>query len=477
MSLRSQVLSGLFWTGGARLLSQVLTWAITIIVVRLLSPDDYGLLAMATVFMSLLALLAEAGLGAALVQAPEVDELKLRRIFGAVILIDVTLFLVQVAAAPAIAYFFAEERLVPIIRVLAIQFLLMIVSVIPLALLSRRLDFKRQSMIDLAGAVCGSLSTLGLVLAGYGVWALVIGNLVSTAIKSLAINAVAPFLEWPEFSVTDLRGVFTYGGQVTAARVLSFAYSQADILIAGKLLGKELLGFYSVSMHLASLPVQKVSSILNQVAFPAFAKAQHETNQTASYLLKAVRILSFVAFPVLWGMSSVSIELVLVLLGPKWDLAIVPIQILTLVMPLRMISMIVSTAIDGIGRPDISVKNLIVGNVIMLPAFAIGSTWGLTGLCIAWGCVSPLVVLLNWLRSLPAVNMGTTHLLRVMALPALCSCAMYGAVVLARRHLIFGQTSLFQLLTLVLVGMVTYALLSAAFNMKVCKEIIELRNR
>jgi len=104
MNLRSKVLSGLFWVGGTRLLSQVLTWAITIVVIRLLTPADYGLLAMSTVFMGLLNLVAEAGLGAALIQAPEVDDLTLRRIFGAVIVIDAGLFALQFAAAPAIAY-------------------------------------------------------------------------------------------------------------------------------------------------------------------------------------------------------------------------------------------------------------------------------------------------------------------------------------------------------------------------------------
>lgn len=476
MSLRSQVLSGLFWTGGARVLSQILTWAITLVVIRLLSPGDYGLLAMASVFMSFLVMMAEAGLGTALIQAPDVDELKLRRIFGAVILIDAALFLLQFAAAPAIAHFFAEERLVLIIRVLAVQFLLNIFTVIPGALLSRKLDFKRQSIIGLAGAACGSLSTLGLALSGYGVWALIIGTLVGAGIAGLAINVVAPFLKWPDFSFKDLRRVVMYGGQVTAARLLWFLYSQADMLIAGKLLGKELLGFYSVSMHLASLPTQKVSSIVNQVAFPAFAKTQHDPDQAALYLLKAVRILSFVGFPVLWGMSSVAPELVTVVLGSKWDPAIFPLQALSLVMVLRIINVILGTATDGMGRPDIGLTNIIIANIVMLPAIALGSNWGLTGLSLAWVCVSPLVTLQNWVRILPVVNLTLRDLLRAMRPSVFCACAMYAVVFLVRRYVTLGQQGLLQLLILVGAGMASYALLSVAFNMKLCREVIELRN-
>src|SRR6188508_2666140 len=124
MSLRKKVISGLYWAGGVRLLSQILTWIITLVVIRLLTPEDYGLLAMATVFVSMLALMGEAGLGAALVQAPELNDQKLRGTFAAVILVDVALFAAQYAAAPLIAWFFDEQRLVAIIRVLAVQFLL-----------------------------------------------------------------------------------------------------------------------------------------------------------------------------------------------------------------------------------------------------------------------------------------------------------------------------------------------------------------
>ncbi|WP_336511698.1 oligosaccharide flippase family protein [Candidatus Accumulibacter phosphatis] len=117
-----------------------------------------------------------------------------------------------------------------------------------------------------------------------------------------------------------------------------FFYSQADMFVAGKLLGKEALGFYSVAMHLASLPVQKVSGILNQVAFPAFSKIQNDSATVKLHVLKSVRILSFLSFPVLWGISSIAPEIVQLLLGPKWEPAILPLQILPMIMPLRMIS-------------------------------------------------------------------------------------------------------------------------------------------
>ena len=474
MSLRAPVRSGLIWIGGTRFASQVLTWAITIVVIRLLTPADYGLLAMATVFMSCLSMVAEAGLGQALVQAPAMDDLQLKRIFGAIILVDFTLFAVQFAAAPLIATFFGEDRLTAIVRVLALQFLITIFVVIPSALLSRRLEFKKQSLISLGSSVLSSLVSLGMAFSGYGVWALVAGTLLASFVNAVAINAIAPFLRRPDFSLKGMRGLLVFGGQVTAGRALWLLYSQADLFIAGKLLGKEMLGYYSISMHLASLPVQKLSSIINPVAYPAFASARDDPSHSAWYLLKAIRILCFIGFPVLWGISSVAPELVNVLLGPQWGPAILPLQVLTLIMPFRVVNNFLPNATDARGRADIGVRNLIVANVVMLPAFFIGSLWGLTGLTAAWGLVWPVVFLMNLFRSLPVVNLRVRDVLRAMAVPALCGLGMYAAVFVAKQFVFPGDDGVPRLVIPIVVGVVAYGILALAVNLKVCREIFEL---
>ena len=248
-------------------------------------------------------MLAEGGLGSALVQSRDVDDSGLRSMFGLVILINIALFILLVTAAPAIAAFFGEDRLVLLIRVLGAQLLLLMFAAIPGAMLARALDFKRPALIGLASSVCGGLTTLALALAGYGVWALVLGTLVMHVCTVVALNVVSPFLAWPDFSLHGARGLTAFGWRVTVGRVLWFLYSQADIVIAGRLLGKELLGIYSVSMHLASLPVQRVMSILNNVAFPAFASIQQDRAQVKAAVLKMVRLVSLIGFPVTWGLA------------------------------------------------------------------------------------------------------------------------------------------------------------------------------
>lgn len=458
MTLRKLVVSGLFWAGGTRLLGQAFTWAVTIVVMRLLGPQDYGLLAMAMVAVSLLTLVSEAGLGAAIVQAKELDDGVLRSIFAASIVVNITAFATLFLAAPAVAAFFAEERLVLIVRILSLQFLIGIFAIVPGALLARRMDFRVCGLAALTSSVIGSLVTLVLAYAGHGVWALVAGTLAASLCQTIGINILSPFMVRPSFALGAANRLLLFGGQVTTARVLWFVYSQADMLIAGKLLGKEALGFYSVSMHLASLPIQKLSGVVNQVGLPAFARTQTDDALAAAYLLKALHVAALAAFPVLWGISAIAPEIVAVLLGDKWTKATVPLQILPLVMPLTMASVIFSTALQGVGRGGIVVRNLITACIVMPAAFWVGAHWDVAGLCLAWVLAYPVVLGLNFNRMLPVIGLTWRDMLRVLAPVVLATASMYGAVG-AVRSLVGEALGASGLLPLLIgVGMGTYGL-------------------
>ena len=477
MSIRQKVISGLYWTVSARLVTQVLTWLMTLVVIRLLTPADYGLLAMAMVFVNALTLLSEAGLGAALVRAPEVDDRKVRGILAAVIVVNCVLYAIQYAAAPAVALFFEEERLVSIIRILALQVLISIFSVIPAAMLARSLDFKRPSIIGLGSAICGGVTTLFLAIAGYGVWAIIVGNLATQICATTALNVVAPWFRWPDFSMKGARGLIGFGGQVTATRVLWAFYSQADMLVGGKLLGKQLLGFYSVAMDLASLPAQKMMSVFNQVAFPAFARIQDDRRQVVAALLKCVRLVSVVAFPVMWGLSSVAPEAVSVVLGAKWEQVAVPLQLLALIMPLRMLSALLPPVTDSLGRADVALRNLAISAVIMPIAFVIGSSWGLLGLSAAWVIVYPLMVLQNIHASVKVIGLSTKAFLSAVARPSIAAAIVFVAVAAARLLLPVILPEWARLVFLIGWGAMIYAIASWLMNRQGIVEILDLVRR
>lgn len=471
MKLHTEILRGLKWTAGAKFSSQIVTWVITIYVMRLLNPSDYGLLSMATVFLALLGMFAEVGLGPALVQKAELEAQTVRRAFGVIWSVNLGLFALLNLGAEVVAAFYGEPRLVPVLRVLSLQFLVIPFSVIPEVMLQRRLEYKWRSLIELATAVSASLVTLCMAITGHGVWSLVAGMLTTAVCKAVLMNCVSPYLVFPSFTLSGMRQLVVFAGNVTGSRFLWFFFTQADTVIVGRVLGEHILGLYSVAMHLASLPVQRVSGILNQVAFPAAARFQHDRAAIGTQLLKAIGYVSLIAFPVLWGMSAVGPDLLPVLLGPDWGEAVLPFQILPLVMPFRMIVGFLPTVTDAIGRSDVALRNALLGCVVMPIAFYIGSRWGIAGVAYAWLVAYPLVLFLNLRRMLAVIGIPLAAVARQIA-PALASAGGMMAVVWATRMLWTGHAGVVKLAAEIVSGMVGYALFSLVCNRALVTELL-----
>ena len=198
---------------------------------------------------------------------------------------------------------------------------------IPDAQLQRRLEFKWRSLLALSSSVVQAASTLGLALKGFGVWSLVYGSLIAVAWRVVGINVRSPFLHLPSFAFRGLDKLYAFGGYVVLSRLMGTVTTQADMIIGGRVLGQEQIGYYAVSMELATLPMNRAMAILNTVAFPAVAAIGEDKKRVSNHFLKGIWLLSLVSFPAFWGMASVAPEIVRVLLGAKWEAAILPLQL------------------------------------------------------------------------------------------------------------------------------------------------------
>jgi teichuronic acid exporter len=224
-------------------------------------------------------------------------------------------------------------------------------------------------------------------------------------------------------------------------------------------------------MHLATLPMQRVSAILNQVAFPAFARYQHDRELVAAQLLKALGMIGFFSFPVLWGMSSVARELVAVVLGSGWDAAVLPLQILTLVMPFRTLVGFLPSITDALGRPDVGLKNVILGCITMPLAFYVGTRWGIAGVALAWVVVYPFVLLVNVHRMLGVVGLRMALVAKKIAPSVLSAAGMYAAVYGMQRVCAEMPDRRVALLAEIGTGALVYGLLMLKFQMVMIGEL------
>lgn len=411
---------------------------------------------MATVFISFLILLNTLGLDAPLVQKKDLTEDERRRIFGVIILANLAIFVGLFLTAPFIAQFFDEQQLTAIIRVLSLSFLIDIFLLLPLAKLDREIAFKHRSIIEFVTAVISSLATLALAYYGFGVWSLVYGSLLSHLLRTIGMNLIAPSWCKPDFSLTGLKQLFLFGSYVTMERGLWHIHSESDKLIGGRFMGADLLGYFAVASHLASFPIQKLSSLIQSIAFPAFSKAKQITDKTGIYFLKANQVACVITFPVFLGISCVAPELVKIFLGEKWVSAIIPLQILALVMPFRALGNIITPLLWGIGMPRVSATNLLIAAIIMPIAFMVGSQWGPVGLSLCWILVFPFIYFVYLLRTCPLIGIKATDCLKTITGPLISSVTMYLCVIYINPFLLGSSGDILHLIQLVAVGTVTY---------------------
>lgn len=468
-------MSGLGWSAGLRFLAQFFTWGVTLFVVRLLSPADYGLMDLAGIFVSFLAMIGELGLGAAIIQRHDLKENDLRSIFGLILLVSLLLCASLSLAAPFIAKYYSEPQLAPIIWFLSLTFMLSGLATVPYSLLMREQNYRTIAIIDFLSTMFGSITTLIFALYGFGVWALVAGTLSIRIVSMIVLLYVQPFIEIPLFRLRGMASLFIFSGNVTLARVLWHLYSFATAtLIVGKMLGKEALGIYGIALYLASLPMEKVSGILNQVAFPAFSSVQHDPHLAGAHFLKATRILTIVSVPVFWGISSVAPEIIGVFLGSKWAEAILPLQIIALVIPLRMVRNLTAPALLGLGHSKINLINEATAVGLMSISFYFATRWGLAGVSSVWLLVFPLVFLLNLPQTARALCVSIWDVFLGMLRPVFAGLAMIAGIEIFRNTLLADASMIVRMPVLIVIGAVIYLALLFLVNRRGVNEVIGL---
>ena len=440
---------------------------------HMLVPEDYGLVAMATIFSGLFSLVAEIGLGSSLVQTKEISTRQLRQVFAAVLLSNFSIFVfLSLVVAPLAASFFSEPRLERILPVVALQFIPAAFSVLPGAMLDRELSYRGRSLMDFLSSLSGGLLTLGLAFAGYGAWSLAWGTVLSASLNALGLNYLKPIKEYPLFDFSGSGPIFRFGRDVAANQLAFYFYSQADALIVGKLLGRHALGLYSVSMDLASLPASRIAAILNKVAFPSMSMVKRSGGQVNIYILKSMRGISLVSFPVMWGISSVSPEIVDGFLGSNWSNATTALSILSLIMPLRVLGPIIHGGLQSVGRADVSFRNTLWTGIVMCVAFVFGCQFGLIGVALAWLTAFPCAFLANVRRARAHLDITVREVTAALWKPMMASALMYAAVAFTRHNL--ALQSLHLLAILIVVGGATYIAGSLVFNRKGVDEIVGL---
>ncbi|MCM8730921.1 lipopolysaccharide biosynthesis protein [Hephaestia sp. GCM10023244] len=420
------------WRSGSQIIAQLVMWASTFLVIRILSPADYGLFAMTQVVLVLLAMLDGYGLASGLIQQREVTERQIRQLFGMLIVLNLGLAFIQIALAPWAAAYYRQPAVTDLLRWQALLYLPTPFIALSYAQLCRRMDFKRQAQVFTIASVASAATALAGAMAGLGVWTLVLAPIVLFTVRAVGMTIAAGGLVRPSF---DFRGATTlarYGSLMALGSFFWFVQSQADIFIAGRQLSAHDLGLYSTALFLTQIFVSKFVPPLNEVAFSAYARIQHDDAAVASAFAKSVRIIMIAAMPFYLGLAVTAEPLVLTVLGEKWRAAIPIVHLLAFAMPFMTVQVLFTPACDARGRPGIGVWNGATGSAIMFTAFLIGVRWGPTGLAWAWIAGYPLYLAASAWRSLPIIGLPAGALIAAMVPAAVAAGAMAIGVTLLK---------------------------------------------
>jgi O-antigen/teichoic acid export membrane protein len=429
------VLRSLVWQGGASAIGQVFAWVATLVVIRLLTPEDYGVVALAGVLFGFLSLSFDFGIAAALVQARELRVEDLRSAQSSVLLFGLCAAGVLAACGPMLARLYAEPRLTAFSLGLALVMPIIALSHVPQALAVRQLRFDRKARADLAAMIAASLTTLVLAFLGAGPWALIAGIAVTHTARAAVYLRITPEGIRPSPSLLATRKFARFGSLLSLDRLLWFLFTNVDLLIVGKVLGEGALGLYVVTLSLSSLPLDKVAPLITQVAFPTFSQVQDEPEHVRGAVIASIRYSALAFVPISWGAALLAPEALPLLLGPRWEGGTLLFQLLCTTLPLRAITSLLSPALMGTGLIRTNVQNLGITFAVMGIAYLVGVRFGLDGMAFAWLLAFPAVFVWTSSRALRALQVPVIDVLAACRWAVASGLVMVGVVALVRMLL------------------------------------------
>ena len=473
MGLENQVKTALKWSVAGKFVTQIINWVITIFVMGLLTPDDYGLMASAMFLIGMLLLFHSFGLDTVLIQKKELSDELLGSAFGAILLFCGFLSFCVVITAPLVADYFGDDRIVLILRVLSLQLVITAFATIPRVLVVRKLDAKKRELIYFLRNVSIGICSVLMALNGFGVWSLVYANTLGLIVMAFLFQLWSPRRVWPSFNLKPLKDIYSFGIFVIFQEILIYCYQTIDVLILGRFVPMNILGAYTAASQLASLPEQKFAMIVKEIVLSGFSKIKDQTELVRQSISKAIRILSISIFPVYFGISAVAPEIVTTLWEDKWLTMILPLQLLTLVFPLRILHSPINELLNALELPKIYLESLVILCILLTISILIGANWGMIGACYAWLIGYPIAFFITLSRSGKYTGITPVVFIQSTYKSFFVSLLMYASVYLVRLEITqYGWEPYQNLFILIFVGMISYVAFSGLFNRTTMKEIL-----
>lgn len=475
MSLREKALKGLVWSVIQKWGRAAISTLAFIALARLLPPEAFGLVAMATVITAFIEILLDQGFSAAIVQRTDLEREHLDTAFWISVLIGLVLALGLVLASEAAAGFFGEPELAPVLRWLSLSFIFVALSSTQTAILQRDLKFKSLAARSTVAAIAGGVVAVGMALTGFGVWSLVGQNLVRALVGVLVLWRASTWRPGFRVSRAHYKELFTFGISVTGNNVLNSLTRRSDDFLIGYFLGPVLLGYYTVGYRLLLVTIRLVTGIVNAVAFPTFSRIQQNRKRTRRAFYEVTQYTSLLAFPVFIGLAVLAPLLVPALFGEQWAPSIPVMQILALIGILQSVLIFNGSVMRASGKPSWQFGIMLLTFICSVGAFLIVVRWGIVAVAAAFVIVGYLVAPISYVAVRRLIQIDFRTYLGQFAAPLSASLVMV-AVILGLKYVLEQQAiNLYlQLIVYVTAGALTYLLVIALTARSLSRQVLEL---
>lgn len=384
MSLKKKAIKGVLWTAIQNWGSQAVSLVVFFVLARLLGPADFGLIALANVFLAFLQIFLSEGFAKALIQRKIVEPAHLDTVFWLNFGMSVLLCGITLATAGWIANSFDEPALAPVLRGFSILFIIASFSTVQQAVLERKFDFRAIAMRSLLGISISGVIGVAMALAGLGVWSLVGQQITYELIASITLWRLSDWRPGWQISLPHLRELWTFGMTTFGFNVLTFFHTRADDLLIGYFLDSTALGYYSLAYRIFTIMSTLLANTINQVALPAFSRLQDDLEQLRQAYYWLTKLTSLVAFPAFLSVAILAQELIGVIFGDQWLPAVPVLQLLSLAGMMRAVTFFKSSILMAMNKPDWRLYLGLIDTTLNVVAFIIAVQWGITAVALAY---------------------------------------------------------------------------------------------
>ena len=382
-----KIFLGIGWSFAERFFAQIISLIVSIVLARLLSPDNYGILAIVNVFVSIGDALVTGGFGTALVQKKSPTQKDFNSIYCLSILISVFLYILLFFFAPIISLFYANKKLTLITRILGLRLIFSSINSIQQAYVQKKLLFKKNFIISSIAAIIAGIIGIGMAIMEMGIWALIIQNLSFVIISTMILFF---YIEWKpkfEYSIISIKEMWGYGSRVFLATLVDTFKDNIRTLVVGKVFSPSDLAYYNQGKRFPQLLVNDIINSIGKVLFPFFSEEQENLEKNKKLMRVSIRLSSFIFLPLIFGLVGIADNFILLFLGEKWEACIPYLKILSFVYTTRSINSILKHALLALGKSEINLFHEVITSLLTIIFIFLGAILFKNIKIIAWSYV------------------------------------------------------------------------------------------